>query len=175
MRILLKISVWALLCILPVLAGAQSYWDFSLGYGRSTYHALRLSFDVVLPGQVTLGAFAQEHLADFSSLSPCYNFGGCDKSDEVTAFGIVGGYAFSLQDKLRLNLRAGLAAVRVDKTKPYNKIDQASVFGFVLEPRIEFLPSRIAGIAVGGYANINRSESLYGLSMDVLLGRLRER
>jgi hypothetical protein len=51
--------------------------------------------------------------------------------------------------------------------------DRPSVFGFPIETQLFWRPSRVFGVGLYGFANLNQSQSFAGMTLGLQLGRLR--
>ena len=172
------------------------YWNVSLGYGRGTHEDFRLSVDFVLPNRLTLSGMTG-HLERTAPQKPAdYRQGlcvwdNCEPRLQMNAYGILGGRAIALRPFLRLNLRGGLAVNTLEEPihfqpNPPDPCNLASNYrydkkhtvnaGFVVEPRLELMAAHTLGIALGGFAHINKTNPAFGVFLDLLGGwRLRNR
>lgn len=172
------------------------YWNISLGYGRGTHEDLRASLDFVLPNRLTLSAGSQHLEQTAPQLPSDYKTGlcvwdNCTPQLKMNTFGALAGRAIALSPAFRLNLRGGLAVNSLEEPvnfrpappDPYNlasnyEYDKKHYVnaGLLIEPRVEFLVSHTWGVALGGFAHINKTNPAFGIFLDALGGwRLRAR
>ena len=171
-----------------VCAQGALFWDLSLGYGRGTHEDLRLSADFVLPSLLTLSGTTQ-HLERPAPQKPAdYEQGLCVYDDcspriRMNVYSILVGQAIVKRPSWRYNLRGGVALNTLEEPvkftpappgpyqlMPNYRYDKKRYVnaGVLFEPRIEFLSSRTLGFALGGFAHFNKTNSAFGVFLELL-------
>jgi len=148
---------------------AQTHWDVNVGAGVGNYISLRSSANIVLPNKLTLSAFA--HLNSDVIL---FNFLKNGSAYEVLSFGPMAGYAIELGPMSRLNLRGGIGINSISNVCFSCNSDTHTTVGLVLDPRFELMPMGFLGLGLGAYANFTSAGTYLGISLDLLVGNLRD-
>lgn len=165
----LRFLVFALFLVFPAGIRAQTHWDVDVGAGIGNYLSLRSSANVVLPNKWTLSAFA--HLnSDVLLLNFLKNSGAYD----VVSFGPMVGYSFKLGPMSRLNLRGGIGINSISDVCTSCNSDTRTTVGLVLDPRFALMPMGGLGLGVGTYANFTSVGTYIGISLDIMVGNLRD-
>lgn len=168
---------------------AQAYWNFSLGYQPGDFQGLRISVDVVRKDALCIGLFFGSHWKPSPATPDDYEsirlYGSNKPQITLQTYSLLVGGAFSGGKTLRYVIRGGPALNFFGEPANFRKpgmlfvssytydLEKTTAFGIVFSPRVEFLPAKQLGISAGVYANINAERQVYGLSLDLLIGRLR--
>ncbi len=172
-----------------VSTSAQTPWAVSLGYQPGDFQGLRISVDVVRNDALYVGLFFGSHWKPSPATPDDYQsirFYGSNKPQiTLQTYSLLAGGAFSGGKTLRYVIRGGPALNFFGEPANFRKpgmlfvsnytydLEKTTAFGIVFSPRVEFLPAKQLGIGAGLYANINAERQVYGLSLDLLIGRLR--
>ena len=168
-----------------------AYWHFSVGAGIGTHQDFRFSADFILPSQLSLCGSLQALQCSSPETPADYEEGLCIWDDcqpriKTTTYGVLAGRVVGLSRFFRLNLRGGLAIHDTETPVNFRRIPpdpfhlssnyqydkkRSTNVGMLLEPRLEFLPSRAWGLGLGVFAHVNQTNPAFGVFLELFGGR----
>ncbi|MGH7671686.1 MAG: hypothetical protein ACREMC_02215 [Gemmatimonadales bacterium] len=87
-------------------------------------------------------------------------------------FGLLFGRA-SAPGSIHASAAAGVGIARLQRAAGSGNESTSEHFGVPLEAQLFWRPTRVFGVGLYGYGNLNNEQSFWGLSVSVQLGRLR--
>lgn len=147
-------------------------------------------------GVLPIQADASEKPDGYTAGSGIFGSGDSDIRNRFTLIYLTGGYAIKLGSKFRLVLPVGPAIQFRRYATNFTIHETTGTFGgfnfgtspshdyewkkdvtvaFIVNPRIEFLLSHIYGVGISPLLAINRHETFIGISVNNLIGKIRQR